>query len=68
MELQKVNSKTISEMGYDLEGSFMHVRFSSGALYQYNNISHEEFLSIKNDASVGSKLRSVTKDKEYKKI
>ena len=68
MELQKVNSKTILEMGYSPEGNFMHVRFSSGVLYQYNDISHEEFLSIKNDVSVGSKLRLVTKDKEYKKV
>ena len=68
MNLEKVNSKTVSDIGYSAEHKCMFVRFSSGALYQYNDISLEEFESIRTDVSIGSKLRKVTKDKEYKKI
>lgn len=68
MELKPVTSKTIKEMGYDSDTKTMNVRFTSGVLYAYYDISPYEYESIITDVSVGSKLRRVTAGKEYKKL
>lgn len=66
--MEKVDSKTISEMEYIAETKTINVRFSSGVLYAYYDCSQAEYDSIKNDVSVGSKLRRVTAGKEYRKL
>lgn len=64
--LSPVNSKTISAMGY--EDNKMYVKFSSGVIYQYDDVSHKEYMSIIEDDSPGSKLRRVVADKMYVKL
>lgn len=68
MEMFPVISKTVAERGYDAETKQMNVRFTSGVLYAYYNVSQEEYDSIVNSESFGSKLREVVKGKEYKKL
>jgi len=66
--MENVNSKTVSAMDYLAETKTILVRFSSGVTYAYYDCSQEEYDSIKNDESIGSKLRRVTAGKEYKKL
>jgi hypothetical protein len=63
-----VDSKTVSHLGHDNDSKTLYVKFATGGLYRYSDISHTEYMSIKDDQSIGSKLRRVTKDKEYKKL
>ena len=66
--LEKVTSTTIAGIGHSQPYSTMRIEFNTGKQYDYYDVSEEEYLSIKNDASIGSKLRAVVKDKEYKKL
>ena len=68
MELTEVKSTTVAGIGYYEASKIMHVQFAKGGLYEYSDISPEEYYSIKNDVSIGSKLRRVTAGKEYKKL
>ncbi len=62
-------SSQIIEMGYNELDKKMFVRFKSGPLYQYDEISQEEYDSIINDKdSIGTKLRKVVKEKLYHKV
>jgi len=63
-----VQSKTIAEMGLDAHHDLMYVKFTSGTVYSYSNVSQAEFDSISTDVSIGSKLRRVVKDKLYAKL
>lgn len=67
MEIKEVISTTIRKLCYIKEDKIMQVEFNSGTTYKYFDVSQEEFDSIKDDYSPGSKLRKVTKEKEYKK-
>lgn len=47
----------------------MFVRFKSGPLYQYDDISQEEYDSVINEKdSIGTKLHKVVKEKPYCKV
>lgn len=61
-------SRTVKAIGYNGEEKTMLVEFNSGTQYKYFDVSKEEYLSVINDASVGSKLRKVMGSKEYKKL
>lgn len=54
MILEPVNSGHIESMGWDDE--LMVVRFKSGDEYAYNNVSFDQFESIREAPSVGSAL------------
>ncbi len=62
------DSKTVKQMGYHNNSNSMYVKFDSGTLYRYSDTSYDEFMSIKEDQSIGSKLRKVVAGKEYKKL
>lgn len=66
--LEPVISGTVAKIGYNEPNATMRVEFNSGVQYDYYDISEEQFLSIKNDKSIGSKLRSEVKNKEYTKL
>lgn len=68
MEFTQDQSSTVREMNHDEATKKMTVKFNSGFTYEYLDINNEEYLSIVTDKSVGSKLRRVTKDKEYLKL
>lgn len=66
--MQPVESSTIKEIGHNEPEQKLHVRFNSGTLYEYDDVSAEEFNSILTDQSVGSKLRRVIGSKQYRQI
>lgn len=68
MNMFPVNSKTITEMGFDAEANKIYARFSSGVLYSYSECSQEDYDAIVNAESVGSMLRKVTKGKPFIKV
>lgn len=68
MEIIPVVSSNVTVIGYDEEKKVMVATFVSGVTYSYQDVSREEYLSIIEDVSVGSKLRKVTKDKNYHKV
>lgn len=68
MELTKVESSTIAGIGYYGSGKIMTVKFNSGTFYNYFDISLEEYERILNAKSIGSKLREVVTNKQYKKV
>lgn len=68
MKIHPVESSTIKEIGHDALEQKMHVRFNSGTLYEYDDVSAAEFESILIDQSVGSKLRRVIGSKQYRQL
>ena len=62
-----VDSTIINSIGYDNANKTLHANFKSGTLYHYFDVSPEEYATILTDKSVGSKLRRVMAEKEYKK-
>ncbi len=68
MKLTKINSTSISAIGYDEKAKQMQVLFKNNSLYQYENISQEEYNQLLNSSSAGSILKSIVKDKPYSKI
>ncbi len=63
-----VKSSTIQARGYDKENKILYIQFNSGTIYYYEDISEEEYKSLIEDQSIGSKLRRIVKDKLYKKL
>lgn len=70
MEVTMIQTKssTVPAIGYDKEKSIMYAQFGSGTTYKYLNVSQEEFDSVQNSTSVGTKFKEVVKLKEYSKI
>ena len=56
MILEPVSSGHIESIGYDPDQELMVVRFKSGDEYAYNNVSFDQFESIREAPSVGSAL------------
>ena len=63
--LIKVNSSTVSHIAF--YNGVMYARFSTGTIYAYS-VSKEEYDSIFESDSVGSKLKEVVKGKAYRKL
>lgn len=57
----KVNSSTISEIGYDTQRSVMTVKFKTGAIYEYLEVPHEIYDFVINSESVGKALNAEVK-------
>ena len=70
MKMIAVNSSSVAQIGYDILNKITTVRFHSGTLYNYFDVSLEEYNSIIEDdeKSVGLKLRKVMATKKYEKI
>lgn len=66
--MHQVQSSTIKEIGHNEPDQKLHVRFNSGTLYEYDDVSATEFSSILHDHSIGSKLRRVIGSKQYRQI
>jgi hypothetical protein len=52
--MQKVDSSIIREIGYDPDSSTMQIRFVSGSLYLYSNVTPEVHQEIVSASSVGT--------------
>ncbi len=66
--LVHVESSTVNGRYYDEPNNILYIKFNSGVLYKYHNISIEEYVSISKSPSIGSKLREVVKGKQYNKL
>ena len=53
MQMTAVNSSMIREVGYDADSSTLRVTFTSGATWDYADISQEEYESMMHAPSVG---------------
>lgn len=63
MELHKVKSSNVEQIGY--EGGTVEIHFKNGKCYTYNNVTEEDYLELKNSPSVGQHLHK-TFYKKYK--
>ena len=66
IQMSPVESGTIAKIGFS--ESKLYVTFHTGNSYEYSNVSQDEFISIKEAKSIGSKLKEVVKLKSYKKL
>jgi hypothetical protein len=57
----KVNSSTISEIGYDAQRSVMIVKFKTGAVYEYLEVPQSIYDFVINADSVGKALNAEVK-------
>jgi hypothetical protein len=71
MEMIKVDSSQIEEIGFDPETKIMNVMFKGGAVYEYYDFSDkffEEFLKAKSKGKFFFKNVRLNKEIVYKKI
>jgi hypothetical protein len=66
--LTPVFSKTVSSMGYSPERKVMIIEFNNNSLYEYYDVTQELFDSVKQDESIGSRIKKDPQLKNYKKI
>ena len=66
MQRQAVSSSRISSVGW--ENNTMEVGFPDGAVYQYHNVSRDEYVSFMNSSSLGSALSRLDKTHTYNRV
>lgn len=66
MQRQAVSSSRISSVGW--ENNTMEVGFPDGAVYQYHNVSRNEYDSFMNSPSLGSALSRLDKTHTYNRV
>ena len=54
IKLTKVTSSKIDAIGYSEPDKVLAIRFKSGGLYHYANVTHEEYIAFASAESVGS--------------
>lgn len=57
----KVNSSTISEIGYDAASQVMTVKFKNGGVYEYLEVPKEIYDFVASAESVGKALNAEVK-------
>lgn len=66
------NSSTIARIGYDLKSKVMRVDFHTTGIYDYADVSREEYITIaaasKKKQSIGSTVKAIVKGKRFKKM
>lgn len=66
MYRQPVSSSRIASVGW--ENNILEVKFHNGAVYQYYNVSHSEYVTFMNAPSLGSALSKLDKIHRYARI
>lgn len=66
MQRQAVSSSRISSVGW--ENNTLEVGFPDGAVYQYHNVSHDEYVTFMNSSSLGSALSRLDKVHKYNRV
>lgn len=61
-----VSSSRISSVGW--ENDVMEVQFHDGVIYQYYNVSKQEYLDFMNSSSLGSALSRLDKIHQYARV
>lgn len=69
IEMVKVDSSNVDEVGYDEKEQVLYVRFLTGALYIYKGVGKYEFEGLCAAPSVGSYLhRNIRNNYPYERI
>lgn len=66
MQRYPVNSSRIANVGWDADT--LEVQFHNGAIYQYHNVSEQEYHAFMNSPSLGSALSKLDKVHPYNKV
>lgn len=66
MDRHPVNSSRIANLGWS--DNIMVVQFHNGAIYQYLNVTKQEYLDFLNSPSLGSALSRFDKVHPYRRI
>ena len=66
MQRHFVNSTRIRSAGW--ENNVMELQFCDGAIYQYLNVSHDEYLRFLNSPSLGRELAILEKFHPYVRV
>lgn len=66
MRRQPVSSSRISSVGW--ENNVMEVGFPDGAVYQYYDVSYDEYVTFMNSPSLGSALSRLDKVHRYRRV
>lgn len=66
MKRQPVSSSRISSVGW--ENNTLEIGFPDGAVYQYYDVSHSEYLAFVNSPSLGSALSRLDKVHRYRRV
>ncbi len=69
MEWKPINSSALSGIMYDPDNNKLLVRFLTGTVYEYIDVSQEEYDSLfKGENSTGRNIMALIKLKEYQKL
>jgi hypothetical protein len=69
IDMIKVNSSNVKEIGYDGINKTLYIEFLNNSLYIYNGVPINKFEGLKNAPSVGSYLNRNIKDSySYRRI
>ena len=66
MNRHPVSSSRIANVGW--ENDIMEVQFHNGAIYQYYNVSQDEYTAFLNSPSLGSALSRLDKIHRYSRV
>lgn len=66
MYRQSVSSSRISSVGW--ENNTMEIQFKDGAIYQYYNVTSNEYSSFMSSSSLGSALSKLDKTHRYSRV
>ena len=58
MKREAVDSSMIASVGYDPDDRILEVEFTSGTIYQYEDVPPEEFMGLMNSDSKGQYMLS----------
>ena len=69
MERECVSSSNLESVGYDANDEILEIKFHSGGIYQYFNVSLEKFDSLMSASSKGSYFaRHIKNRHRFRKI
>ncbi len=69
MKREKVKSSNIATIGFDPKEHILEVEFTTGDVYQYENVSRMEYMDLLEAKSIGSFFAKNIKYKyQYKKM
>lgn len=63
---QRVFSSRISSVGWN--NNVLEVEFKNGAVYQYYNVTHSEYLHFINSSSLGRAISIIDKTHPYHRV
>lgn len=66
MNRQPVSSSRMCSVRW--ENDTLEIEFHNGAVYQYYNVSHSEYVSFMNSPSLGSALSRLDKTHRYRRV